>query len=97
MAACWMRVLGGYSLAWNYSVWAPTPVSLGYSGGNVVNPATGAVGARQNYPNYEPDPGNDLYPGADSADSGQLAGYRTEPLRAELRRTRWSPTAAMFR
>ena len=54
-------ILGGYSLAWNYSVWAPTPVSLSYSGGTYVNPATGAVGARQNYPSYEPDPGNDLY------------------------------------
>ena len=54
-------LLGGYSLAWNYSVWAPTPVSLGYSGGTYVNPATGAIGARQNYPGYEPDPGNDLY------------------------------------
>jgi hypothetical protein len=54
-------LLGGYSLAWNYSVWAPTPVSLGYSGGTYVNPATGAVGARQTYPSYEPDPGNDLY------------------------------------
>jgi hypothetical protein len=54
-------LVGGYSLAWNYSVWAPTPVTLGYSGGTYVNPATGAVGARQNYPSYEPDPGNDLY------------------------------------
>ena len=54
-------VLGGYSFAWNYSVWAPTPVGLGYSGGTYVNPATGAIGARQNYPNYEADPGSDLY------------------------------------
>jgi hypothetical protein len=52
---------GGYSIAWNYSVWAPTPVSLSYSGGTYVNPATGAIGARQNYPSYEPDPGSDLY------------------------------------
>jgi hypothetical protein len=34
---------------------------MGYSGGTYLNPATGAIGARQNYPNYEPDPGNDLY------------------------------------
>lgn len=54
-------LIGGYSMAWNYSVWAPTPVSLGYSGGTYVNPATGAVGARQNYPSYEADPGNDLF------------------------------------
>jgi hypothetical protein len=36
-------------------------VGLGYSNGKYVNPATGAVGARQNYPNYEPDPGSDLF------------------------------------
>ena len=54
-------VLGGYSFAWNFSVWAPTPTGMGYSGGTYLNPATGAIGARQNYPNYEPDPGNDLY------------------------------------
>ncbi len=54
-------VLGGYSFAWNYSVWAPTPVNLGYSGGTYLNPATGAIGSRQNYPSYEPDPGSDLY------------------------------------
>jgi hypothetical protein len=54
-------LLGGYSLAWNYSVWAPTPVSLAYSGGTYLNPVTGALGARQNYPNYEPDPGNDYF------------------------------------
>jgi hypothetical protein len=54
-------LIGGYSLAWNYSIWAPTPLSLGYSGGNYLNPATGQIGARQNYPSYEADPGNDLY------------------------------------
>jgi hypothetical protein len=54
-------LIGGYSLAWNYSVWAPTPVSLGYSGGTYLNPVTGALGSRQNYPSYEPDPGNDYY------------------------------------
>jgi hypothetical protein len=54
-------LIGGYSLAWNYSVWAPTPVSLGYSGGTYLNPVTGALGSRQNYPSYEPDPGSDLY------------------------------------
>ena len=54
-------VLGGWSYAWNFNVWAPTPVGLGYSGGTYLNPATGVVGARQNYPSYEPDPGSDLY------------------------------------
>jgi hypothetical protein len=54
-------LLGGYSLAWNYSVWAPTPVSLAYSGGTYLNPVTGALGSRQNYPSYEPDPGNDYF------------------------------------
>ncbi|MCX6631702.1 MAG: hypothetical protein NTW28_29175, partial [Candidatus Solibacter sp.] len=54
-------VLGGWSYSWNFSVWAPTPVSLGYSGGTYTNPVTGAVGARQTYPSYEPDPGSQLY------------------------------------
>ena len=54
-------LFGGYSFSWNFSVWAPTPMGLGYSGGTYLNPATGAVGARQNYPSYEPDPGNDLF------------------------------------
>ena len=54
-------LLGGYSFAWNYSVWAPTPVSLAYSGGTYLNPATGALGSRQSYPSYEADPGGDLY------------------------------------
>ncbi len=54
-------LLGGYSLAWNYSVWAPTPVSLAYSGGTYLNPVTGALGSRQNYPSYEPDPGGDYF------------------------------------
>ncbi len=54
-------LIGGYSLAWNYSIWAPTPLTLGYSGGTYINPATGALGSRQNYPSYEADPGNDLY------------------------------------
>ena len=54
-------LFGGYSFSWNFTVWAPTPMGLGYSGGTYVNPVTGAVGARQNYPNYEPDPGSDLY------------------------------------
>jgi hypothetical protein len=54
-------LIGGYSLAWNYSIWAPTPVSLGYSGGTYLNPVTGALGSRQNYPSYEADPGGDYY------------------------------------
>jgi hypothetical protein len=54
-------IFGGYSFAWNFSVWAPTPMGLNYSGGTYLNPVTGAIGARQNYPGYEPDPGSDLY------------------------------------
>jgi hypothetical protein len=54
-------IFGGYSFSWNFSVWAPTPVSLGYSGGTYTNPVTGAVGARQDYPSYEPLPGSSLY------------------------------------
>jgi hypothetical protein len=55
------RLLGGYSFAWNYSIWAPTPTGIGYLGGTYLNPATGAIGARQGYPSYEADPGSDLY------------------------------------
>lgn len=54
-------IFGGYSFSWNFSVWAPTPLGLAYSGGTYLNPATGAIGSRQNYPSYEPDPGNDLF------------------------------------
>ena len=54
--------LGGYSFSWNYSIWAPTPSGLGYSGATQINPATGATNAgRQGYPSYEPDPGGDMY------------------------------------
>ncbi len=35
-------LLGGYSLSWNFSVWAPSPLSTGYSGASYVNPVTGA-------------------------------------------------------
>jgi hypothetical protein len=49
------RVFGGYSFSWNFSVWAPSPLSLGYSGGTYLNPVTGSVsGTRQDYPGYEP-------------------------------------------
>jgi hypothetical protein len=54
-------IFGGYSFAWNYSFWTPTPVSLGYSGGTYVNPVTGAIGGRQDYPSYEPEPGSSLF------------------------------------
>ena len=54
-------LLGGWSLSWNYSIWAPTPMGIGYSGGTYVNPSTGAVSSRQGYPSYEADPGSDLY------------------------------------
>jgi hypothetical protein len=48
-------LFGGYSFSWNFSVWAPTPMSLGYSGGTYLNPVTGSVsGTRQDYPSYEP-------------------------------------------
>jgi len=54
--------LGGYSFSWNYSIWAPNPSGLGYSGGQFLNPATGATGGgRQDYPNYEPEPGNAIF------------------------------------
>jgi hypothetical protein len=54
--------LGGYQIAWNYSIWAPTPMGLGYSGGTYLNPATGTTNAgRQGYPSYEADPGGDAY------------------------------------
>jgi hypothetical protein len=54
-------VLGGYSFSWNYSIWAPTPAGIGYSGGTYVNPVTGALGGRQDYPSYEPEPGSAIY------------------------------------
>jgi len=54
-------LLGGYSFSWNFSVWAPNPLGIGYSGQNVVNPATGAVAARQDYPSYELAPGSGIY------------------------------------
>ena len=54
-------LFGGYSLAWNYSIWAPTPAGIGYSGGTYLNPVTGALGGRQDYPNYEPEPGSGIY------------------------------------
>jgi hypothetical protein len=47
-------VLGGYSFSWNFSVWAPTPMNLNYSNGTYLNPATNALGGRQDYPSYEP-------------------------------------------
>jgi hypothetical protein len=53
--------LGGWSFSWNYSIWAPTPVGIGYSGGTYLNPATGAISSRQGYPSYEADPGGDAY------------------------------------
>jgi hypothetical protein len=54
-------VLGGYSFAWNFSVWSPTPAGIGYSGGTYLNPATGALGGRQDYPSYEPLPGGSIF------------------------------------
>jgi len=58
----WKNIfLGGFHFSWNYSIWAPTPAGLGYSGQSVINPVTGAVGARQDYPSNEPLPGGGLY------------------------------------
>ena len=54
-------LVGGYSFAWNFSVWAPTPAGIGYSGGTYLNPATGATGGRQDYPSYEPLPGGSIF------------------------------------
>ena len=54
-------VAGGWSFSWNYSIWAPTPAGINYSGGTYTNPVTGVAGGRQDYPNYEPEPGSSLY------------------------------------
>ena len=53
-------LVGGYSLAWNYSAWTPTPLSTSYTGASYLNPVTGVLGGRQDYPNYEPLPGGGL-------------------------------------
>jgi hypothetical protein len=54
--------LGGYSFTWNYSIWAPTPEGIGYSGGQYLNPATLSTGGgRQDYPGYEDSPGGGIY------------------------------------
>jgi hypothetical protein len=51
----WDMLFGGYSFAWNFSAWAPTPTGIGYTGGTYLNPVTGSVsGTRQDYPSYEP-------------------------------------------
>jgi hypothetical protein len=58
----WMNwILGGYSFAWNYSQWTPTPTSISYSGASYLNPVTGALGGRQDYPGYEPLPGSQAF------------------------------------
>ena len=54
-------IAGGWSFSWNFSVWTPTPLSIGYTGGTYVNPVTGALGGRQDYPSYEPLPGGGIY------------------------------------
>ncbi len=54
-------LFGGYSFSWNYSIWAPTPEGIGYSGGTYLNPVTGAISGRQDYPSYEPEPGGGIY------------------------------------
>jgi hypothetical protein len=55
------RIMGGWSFAWNYNVWAPNPSGLGYSNQQVFNPATGVLGSRQGYPGIEAEPGGGLY------------------------------------
>ncbi len=55
------RIMGGWSFAWNYSVWTPDPSGLGYSNGQYMNPATGNLGSRQGYPSYEAEPGGGIY------------------------------------
>ena len=73
------------------------PLGLGYSGGTYLNPVTGALGARQDYPSYEPDPGNDYYLVMDPQLRNGWQNLGDEPLRADGARTRWSRTAATLR
>ena len=54
-------LFGGYSFSWNFSVWAPTPREPRLLGRHLSQSGDRRVGARQNYPNYEPDPGSELY------------------------------------
>ena len=54
-------IFGGYTLSWNYSIWTPTPSNITYSNFSVINPATGALGSQQEYPNYEPSVGGNSY------------------------------------
>jgi hypothetical protein len=47
----WLNyIAGGWSLAWNYSIYTGNPMNISISGFNTVNPLTGASGARQDYP-----------------------------------------------
>ena len=79
----WMNwILGGYSFAWNYSQWTPTPTSISYSGASYVNPVTGVLGGRQDYPGYEPLPGSQAFLLQIPADSRRLAGHRWKPMDA---------------
>jgi hypothetical protein len=56
------EILGGFSFAWNFSVWASNPIGISYANGTYLNPATGTTnGGRQDYPNYEPEPGGAGY------------------------------------
>jgi len=58
----WLNWLfGGYSLAWNYHIWIPTPLSVSYTGASYLNPVTGRWGSRQDYPGYEPIVGSSLF------------------------------------
>jgi hypothetical protein len=45
---------GGWSLAWNYSIYSGNPMNISISNFSVVNPATGATGGRQDYPSFMP-------------------------------------------
>ena len=88
-------VAGGWSFSWNFSVWTPNPLSIGYSGGTYVNPVTGALGGRQDYPNFEPIPGGGIYLVQDptlrsdwqdiGTNRSVCASGRQNPIRDELR------------
>jgi hypothetical protein len=54
-------LFGGYSLSWNFSVWAPSALSTSYTGASYLNPVTGVLGGRQDYPGYEPEPGSQAF------------------------------------
>ncbi|MCC7175058.1 MAG: TonB-dependent receptor [Bryobacterales bacterium] len=54
-------LVGGYSFAWNYSQYSRNPTGVSYTGASYRNPVTGVMGARQDYPGYEPLVGSSLF------------------------------------